>query len=196
MFLQVVDSIYMAFTDSAGESWYKKNDVKLSDGTNLNGKLHAGEGAYLAYLNYTVGGTDSLPPPDTTSPPLYTGWEMGGNSSVPDKNGRGTPEVADQPSFMRSSTDRMITCTENFTTYLMCMPKGIGVWVAISQADWTWTETATRLGISPLFGVGSNQAEPMISSPGGDDSFPTWVNDASVFLSKKENVFRSGNPGP
>ena len=191
MFLQILNSTYQSRTSPAGVDVYLKNDTVTPGGQNFNGPLHDADplGYPFAYSGGSGGGG-----PSGGGIASSSGFYLTANNSMPFA-GTGTPELSDAPSFIDSANNRMMTRTDKFSTYLMYKPTG-GVWIALSQADWNWSETAT-LGIDgALFGPTSPQPTPTIKVPSGDGVFPVWVNTTRNYLDAAQNPQRPGNPGP
>jgi hypothetical protein len=185
MFLQIIDNVYTSATIN-GNTTYFANNVDYSNqnppGQNFNGKLH--DYSTLAYPFYY-----------SDNPALfYSSFSLPSSSSTPYMT-YGSPETFDQPNDdSESATPTMVTATESFSTYLM-YNGGSGVWIAIAEADWSWTETATMVNgvlTAPL----SSPAAPSMSTPSGAAAFPTWVNSIANYQNQAINPPRNGNPGP
>ena len=119
---------------------------------------------------------------------------MTANRSLPDPD-IGTPEFSDSPNSLGNSGPlQQLKQADSFSTYLMYKPTG-GVWIALKQIDWSWSETATKSGGSWTAPT-SAQPAPTSKTPSGDDVFPTWVNTANNYKDKTMNPSRAGSPGP
>lgn len=75
-----------------------------------------------------------------------------------------------------------LSASDSFSLYLMYKaPVPPANWVAISEMDWQWSETALSTN-----GVWSAMSSPQPNpvgptTPSGAPAFPTWVNLGSQF---------------
>jgi hypothetical protein len=186
MFLSILNKVYQAKIDALGQSSYRKNDyVNNRTNANFNGSLQDSETGQLGYGFYY-----RTAPGPLQNVQMFSSFALAANGSMP-AAGTGTPEMQDQPSFQDFNTNQMMTVTESFSTYLMYRPTG-GVWIALDELDWNWTETATN-ATGVLTGPTSAQPAPTETMPSGANVFPTWVNTTTNFNGEP---FTAGSPGP
>jgi hypothetical protein len=199
MFMKIVDTIYLAYTLADDTSHYRKNDNDKTEedppGENFNGKLLDGGsiGYPFEYHGATGGGSGGGSGGGDVE--YYSGWFLPASSTMPTATS-GTPEMVDYPLFAHAKSDKMLTIADTFSTYLMYKPAFSGVWIALSEIDWSTSVTAIN---SDGTWDGPDDQDLVPSSPkapSGDALFPTWVNSGSNFLDMNKNPYRDGNPGP
>ena len=73
-----------------------------------------------------------------------------------------------------------MTITDKFSTYLMYQPGTGSSWIALSEIDWSWSETVTNNG--GIWAGPTKQLTPgAAQQPAGGKEFPNWVNTAQNY---------------
>lgn len=183
MLMQVIDTVEKKLTTDQGQNRFVRNDIVVGNEA-FNGPL-IDNGASNT-IGYDVTSQASGGP---------LNWSLGPNSSMPVAPAA-PPEMIDNPQFGVPSSYLMVAENESFSTYLMYKPSGppAGVWIALSQVDWSWSKSASRpVGGNWTTTPDSQQPNPTNTTPGGAAAFPTWVNTATNFNDQNLNPYR---PGP
>jgi hypothetical protein len=166
---------YTKSTLTAGNTtWYKQNNIDYTPtgGPNFNGNLV--DGGNWDY-EYTYNGKAA----DST--------EGAASQSIP-ATGVSAPTMFDGPSSNMPNTVNgnnvtAVSSSSNFSMYVMFKSNVQGsVWMAVSQLNWSWSESVSQQG-----GVWPNpnptqQPNPGNSTtPAGTNAFPPWVNTSAAF---------------
>ena len=183
MILQIVTSANFMFVDELGATWHIRNNVNIPGVGNFNGPLHDDSPVYADTLGFPF----NYGPPPPGQPVLqYVSLTAQPNTSIP-SGGYANPYTSDSPSdFTVSINSKGVTETQSVSIYLMYQPNIQGsAWIALSQINWTWTETATNTGPpgEPSW-IGTSTAQPAPTGPtqpSGAAAFPPWVNTSSNF---------------
>jgi len=116
-------------------------------------------------------------PPDTST--YVTSWPCPVSGPVPDQFMVDTPvvsaPVANKATLLQVGTTdpKGNPVPESFSTYLMFQGEN-GVWVPISQLNWSWSITATSDGMGN-WNPPTNQTSPPPAPPASPPSFgPSW----------------------
>jgi hypothetical protein len=163
MFLQIVDSTIRSYISNTGQSWYTANTPAFPG---FGGPLIDSDSTigYSYVYNSKVGFSWSLP--------------TNGNNSLPGS----APFMTDGPGASTDIDYSQVGAMDAFSTYLMYEPNIQGsVWIALSEVDWSWSDTATNAGGT---WTGSTVPQPTPagpSQPTGIAAFPPWVNTTSAF---------------
>ena len=168
MFINVINSYYSRYVTLQGVSWYLANTVAFPG---ISGPL-------------IDDGKGSLSYPYLYQGVLRYGRIMGPYQSMPDAISA-PPQIEDSPEIAGPGNVSSLTSSVSYSTYLMYKPNlNGGVWIALSKAGWSWSETATQQGgvwnIPP-----SPQPNPGVMTPVGAFAFPTWVAAGSTLENTK-----------
>lgn len=101
-----------------------------------------------------------------------SGWSMLSNS------GPVAGTEADRPRQTAPVDARSVSFNASFKSYLMYKPAS-GVWVALSENDWTfnWTVTNNPWPAPGPQGPAADNPDP--TTPSGDNAFPSWTGDVA-----------------
>lgn len=182
MFMQILNKEYHYSIDNNGNSYYNQNNIPPGVGEpNFNGPLH--DGSETAY-RYTLNNGNIL----------YDRFYLPDSSSTPATTLGFLPRMHDSPKESVDINWKEVSLKDEFSTYLMYYPSFGGVWIALCKLDWTFDATAKSPGGGTGW-TGPNVVQPdaHVSTPTGDDAFPTWVNTTPNWLEAPD---RPGNPGP
>ncbi len=142
-----------------------------------NGGTQA-KGSTTGLVGYPTTASTFNPPPPATST-YFTSWPCPVSGPVPDQFMVDTPgvsaPVANKATLLQvGSTDpKGNPVPESFSTYLMFQGEN-GVWVPISQLNWSWSITATSDGMGN-WNPPTNQTSPPPAPPASPPSFgPSW----------------------
>lgn len=114
--------------------------------------------------------------PKATPPTYVTSWPCPVGGPVADQYMTDTPFVtatlANMPTLLQVGTTDPTgkAVPESFSAYLMFQGEN-GVWVPISQLDWSWSITVTGNGMATGWNPPTNQTSPPASSPASPPSF-------------------------
>jgi hypothetical protein len=187
MFMQILNSTTKQYANFNGQTYYKKNNIDWSGGTdptrNFNGPLlDPGVNNAVGFGFEYAGNTVSSLPLDAGSSVPVPPWAA--------------PSTSDTPSFQVPDdfSPKTVTATDSFSMYLMYQSNvQSSVWIALSELDWSWTETATNNGTAtnPQWtGSQSQQPGATTKKPSGAAAFPTWVNLTPNFTDVTKNPWR------
>jgi hypothetical protein len=190
MFLQIINISYMHFTDTNGQSAYRRNDwdwtsdlISHPQGENFDGSMH--DGSSLGYP-FRYSGLN----PD--NPTHYFGWHLPANNIMP-TNSSGTPRMSDMPVTPGLPSYQKLAAANSFSTYLMYKPGG-GVWIALDAIDWAYSVDGQQVNgnwsANPI-----TDLQPTPRDPIGSAAFPTWVNMSDNYRDHVKNPYRGGTPG-